>query len=427
MNDTLEIPYFLQDFDGVGGVIKQRPEDFFVQEIPLYEPTGDGDHVMAEVEKIGMSTFDVCDALSRHLNVDRRGIGYAGMKDAQAVTRQLVTIPFVTPERVMELQSKRLKVIWAQKHRSKIRMGHLTGNRFAIKIREVDPMKVVTLRPALDILSKRGLPNFFGEQRFGRRANNDILGAAFVRGDDKQVLRLLLGDPRPSEDPPEVFAARTYFMANDYQRAIEAWPRWANMERRVLSRLERLDDPYQAVMAVDMPIRRLWVTAMQSRIFNKILTQRINGIDKLMLGDMAYIHHNGACFCVENPTVDQPRADAFEISPTGPMIGRRMSMTRYTVRDMEQKLFDEYDVGPNDFRSVHRDRSHGDRRPLRVQLKDAQLESGVDEHGGFITVAFTLPPGSYATILMRELMKNDAPAPASQSHDSDEDFDESEE
>lgn len=426
MSEALELPYFLSDFEGIGGTIKQRPEDFFVQEIPLYEPTGDGDHVMAEIQKVGTSTFDACDYIARQLNVDRRGIGYAGMKDAQAVTRQIITIPLVKPEDVMTIKSDRITVQWAAKHRSKIRMGHLTGNRFAIKVRDVDPMKVVKLKPALEKLTAKGVPNFFGEQRFGRRGNNDILGAAFVRGDDKEVLRLLLGDPRPGEDQPDVFEARTYYMAGDYEKAINAWPRWGHMERRVLSRLSRSDDYYQAVMAVDMPIRRLWVTALQSRIFNEILIQRIDGIDKLMNGDMAYKHENGACFCVENAAAEQPRADAFEISPTGPMIGRRLSMPRYKVRDMEAALFRKYDVSPDDFRSSTRDRSHGDRRPLRVKLTDTKLESGVDEHGGFITVAFTLPPGAYATILMRELMKNDVPMDKPGVPDDDEDAGEEE-
>ncbi len=419
----MDLPYFLSDFEGIGGKIKQRPEDFFVQEIPLYEPTGDGDHVMAEIEKVGISTFEACDYIGRQLGIDRRGIGYAGMKDGQAVTRQILTIPLVKPEAVMAITSDRLTVKWAAKHRSKIRLGHLSGNRFAIKIRNVDPTKVVLLKPQLDILSKRGVPNFFGEQRFGRRGNNDLLGAAFVRGDDKEVLRLLLGEPRPGEDKSDVLEARTLFAAGDYERAMNAWPHWAKLEIRALSRLHRTGDAYQAVMAADMQIRRLWVTAMQSRIFNKILCQRINGIDKLWDGDMALKHENGACFVVENAALEQPRADSFEISPTGPMIGRRLSMPRGKVREMEAELFREYDVSPDDFRSNYRDRSHGDRRPFRVQLKDAQLESGVDNFGGFITVAFTLPPGAYATILLRELMKNDeppTPKPAT-SEDNDDD------
>jgi tRNA pseudouridine13 synthase len=269
-------------------------------------------------------------------------------------------------------------------------------------------MKVVTLRPALDTLAKRGVPNYFGEQRFGRRGNNDLLGAAFVRGDDKEVLRLFLGDPRPGEDGPDVLEARSAYEAGDFERSIKAWPRFAGMERRVLARLIKSGNLYQATTMIDMQVRRLWVTALQSRIFNEVVAERITAIDKLFDGDMAYKHVNGACFYVEDAAKEQPRADEFEISPTGPMVGRRLSMPRGAALEMEQRLFDKFAISPDDFRSSQRDRSHGDRRPLRIQPRDTQLESGVDEHGGYITVAFTLPAGAYATILMRELMKNDA-------------------
>lgn len=406
---ALDLPFFLADFTGVGGRIKQRPEDFFVQEIPLYEPSHDGDHVMAEIEKVGLSTMAALDTIGRQLNVNPRDIGYAGMKDAQAVTRQIVTIPRVTPEEAMAVKTDRVSVNWAHKHRSKLRLGHLSANRFAIKIRDVDPMKVVTLRPALDTLGTRGMPNFFGEQRFGRRNTNDLMGAAFVRGDDKEVLRLMLGDPRVDQDDPASLESRQHYMNGDYERAIKAMPHWAHGERRALARLIKTSDPYQAVMAVDMPIRRLWVTALQSRIFNEIVRRRISEIDQVLQGDMAYKHANGACFLVDNPAIEAARLASFEISATGPMVGRRLSMPRGVPYEMERELFDKYDVQPDDFRSSHRDRSHGDRRPIRVQPKDTKLESGVDEHGGFITVAFTLPPGAYATVLMRELMRTDEP------------------
>src|SRR5690348_15923335 len=90
------LPYLLRDFPGIGGVIKQRPEDFFVQEVPLYDPAGEGEHVYAEIQKVGISTFDLVDRIARALNVPPRDIGYAGMKDAQAVTRQVISIPGTT-------------------------------------------------------------------------------------------------------------------------------------------------------------------------------------------------------------------------------------------------------------------------------------------------------------------------------------------
>src|SRR5687768_8308956 len=171
----MNLPFLTKDFPSIGGVIKQRPEDFFVQELPLYEPTGEGEHVYCEIQKIGMTTFDAVDRIARALNVSAYDIGFAGMKDAQAVTRQLLSIRGTTEAAVMGLKIPNLTVQWAARHGNKLRLGHLSANRFAIKIREVNPTDVVKLRPVLDVLEKRGMPNYFGEQRFGRRENNHLL------------------------------------------------------------------------------------------------------------------------------------------------------------------------------------------------------------------------------------------------------------
>src|SRR5262249_52242730 len=85
----IEIPYLPRVLPGVGGVIKQRPEDFFVQEIPLYEASGEGEHVYAEIQKVGVTTFDAIRRIAGALGLSTREIGYAGMKDAQAVSRQI--------------------------------------------------------------------------------------------------------------------------------------------------------------------------------------------------------------------------------------------------------------------------------------------------------------------------------------------------
>jgi len=400
------LPYLLTDFPGVGGAIKQRPEDFFVQEIPLYDPSGEGEHVYAEIQKVGLTTLDAVAIIARKLGVSPRQIGFAGMKDAQAVTRQTISIQghALSLEAVMGIKEPNLEVLWASRHGNKLRLGHLAGNRFAVKIREVDPMKVVTLRPALDTLSKRGIPNYFGEQRFGRRGNNDLIGAAFLRGDDKEALRLILGDPKAS-DGGDIHAARKNFEKGDFERAMGHWPRRSGMERRMLAKFIRTGDATKAIFMAELSIRKIWVSALQSRIFNSVLTQRLATLDQVQIGDLAYKHDSGACFFVENLEAEAPRAERFEISPTGPIIGRRMSMARGAPGEIEQSTLDKYGITPADFKNGDRDRSPGDRRPLRILPRDTQLESGVDQFGGFITVAFTLPPGAYATVLMRELIK----------------------
>ncbi len=401
------LPYLTPDFAGIGGVIKQRPEDFFVQEVPLYEPSGEGEHVYAEVQKVGLTTFEAIHRLASRLNVDRRDIGYAGMKDAHAITRQVFSIAGTTPELVMAAHVDGLTVQWAARHGNKLRLGHLAGNRFAIKVREVSATDVVKLRPVLDLIQKRGLPNFFGEQRFGRRDNNDLLGAAMIRSDNEAVLHLLLGSPDRDLDDGRTTEARRAFDRRDNTEAMRLWPRSGGMERRVLARLMKTHRPSAAIHAIDEKVRRIWIAAVQSRLFNEVLAKRIGTLDRLMDGDLAYKHENGACFAVESAATEQPRCDAFEISPTGPLVGYRMTMPAGEPMAVEQAAMAAVNLTPEAFRQSGKLRVKGARRPLRVRPTDVELAGGGDEFGPHITVAFTLPAGAFATVLMRELMKAD--------------------
>jgi tRNA pseudouridine13 synthase len=399
------IPYLTSEFPGVGGVIKQRPEDFFVQEIPLYEPSGEGEHVYCEVQKTGITTFEAIHRLADTLKVSSRDIGYGGMKDAHAITRQIFSIQGTTPEKVMGAFLAGMTVQWAARHGNKLRLGHLAGNRFAIKIREVNPTDVVKLKPVLELIEKRGLPNFFGEQRFGRRQTNDQLGAALIRSDNEAVLRLLLGGADSNQRTAE---ARAAFDRRDNAAAMQLWPRTGGMERRVLARLMKTHRPAAAVHAIDEKVRRLWISALQSRIFNDVLARRIDSIDRLIDGDVAYKHENGACFSVPVAEVEQARCTAFEISPTGPLVGYRMTWPDGQPREMEQAALAAVELKPEDFRQSGKLRIKGARRPLRVKPKDVELAGGVDEFGPHITVAFTLPSGAFATVLLREIMKTPA-------------------
>ena len=401
------LPYLTPEFPGIGGVIKQRAEDFFVQEIPLYEASGSGEHVYCEIQKIHLTTFEAMHRLGKALNISTRDIGYAGMKDARAITRQVFSIVGTTPEAVMSLQIPGITVQWAARHGNKLRLGHLAGNRFAIKIREVNALDVVKLKPVLEVIERRGMPNFFGEQRFGRRNNNDLLGAALIGGDNEAVLKLLLGSPDPTLDDPKTADARAAFDRRDNAKAMQLWPRSGGIERRVLARLMKTHRPSAAVHAIDDKIRRLWVSAVQSRLFNDVLGRRIATIDKLLDGDLAYKHDNGACFRVESSAAEQPRCDGFEISPTGPLVGYRMTLPGGEPLAIEQEAMKAITLTAGDFRQSGKMRVKGARRALRVKPMNIELAGGVDEFGSHITVAFTLPSGAFATVLLRELMKSE--------------------
>lgn len=193
---------------------------------------------------------------------------------------------------------------------------------------------------------------------------------------------------------------------------MKAWPRRSGMERRVLARLIKSGRPAAAVRVVDERVRRLWVSALQSRLFNDVVARRVAGgtLDRVLGGDLAWRHDSGAVFRVEDAAAEQPRADAFEISPSGPLLGYRMTMPAGEALRVEHEAFAAAGLTPGDFRSHAIGKVKGARRPLRVRPEDIDLSGGIDDHGAYVTVAFTLPPGSFATVLMRELMKTDVEA-----------------
>lgn len=402
----MHAPYLTSDIPGIGGILKERPEDFLVQEIPAYEASGQGEHLLCLARKSGISTFSMIRRLADQFNLNPRDIGYAGLKDAQAVTEQYITIPGVSPEQVMSLQIPGIAIPWASPHGNKLRMGHLRGNRFTLKIRDVQPTDVLRTRQILDRITTLGMPNYFGQQRFGMRGDNHLLGAALLRGDNVALLKQLLGHPDTALDDTGSLAARRLYETNDLEGSMRKWPRRCGMERRALARFITSRRPSAAVHTIDRQLRLLWVSATQSHLFNDVIAARITRLGTLLDGDMAMKHDNGACFHVESAATEQPRADRFEISPTGPLCGYRMTLPEGEPLAIEQDVFARYGLNPADFRPAKGIRAKGARRALRVQPQEIQLAGGADDHGPFISVAFTLPPGSFATILLREVMKS---------------------
>ncbi len=152
-------PYSTESVPPVAGAYKLRPEDFRVEEIPAYSPLGEGEHVLFEIEKRGLTTHAALDRIGRALGIASRALGVAGLKDAQGVTRQWISAQGVARERVEALDLRGIRVISAGLHRNKLRIGHLRGNRFTIRLREVDPGQLGRVREILVILARRGVPN----------------------------------------------------------------------------------------------------------------------------------------------------------------------------------------------------------------------------------------------------------------------------
>ena len=164
---------------------------------------------------------------------------------------------------------------------------------------------------------------------------------------------------------------------------------------------------------IDKHLKGLFVSAYQSDLFNRVLAARMPNIDKLLVGDMAYLHVNGACFRVEQPEVEQPRCDRFEISPTGPLLGGRTTRLTGPAGDMENPVLDSENLTEDDFRQMKHLGARGGRRPLRFQPRNATLTSGTDDFGPYLEFRFELDAGCYATALLAEITK-DRTAPAAE-------------
>lgn len=326
----------------VPGCYKARPEDFEVEELPAYEPDGDGTHTWLWIEKTGLSTLAAIEAIAQTLGAKKRDFGFAGMKDAQAVTRQWVSIEHVDPERCNHLVIAGVRVLRVARHPNKLKPGHLRGNRFSILIREVAAASEQAMRENLAWCAQKGVPNYFGEQRFGKRGANLEQGLAILR----------------SEKPK--------------RKAYKLAPR----------------------------ILKLKLSAVQSEVFNRVLARRIETLDRILDGDLAWVHASGASFTVHDPAADQPRCDAFEISPTGPLPGPKMLRAKGEVGELEDEVMAELELAPEAFGFL---RSHpGGRRPLRTRLFDADVE--VTDAG--IRLRFGLDTGCYATSVLRQLLQD---------------------
>ncbi len=392
--------YLTTQLPGTGGIIRQKPEDFQVEEIPLYEPCGEGDHLFIRVEKSGLTTYDLLRELSSALKCNERDLGYAGLKDARAITRQTVSVPLRKPEDVKELEIPGVTILSARLHGNKLRPGHLAGNRFQIRIHQPDQEGLSRAETILGVLQDIGVPNRFGEQRYGSLGNSHRIGKAVLRNDFKAAIREIIGDTKEISHEGWKQAAEA-FHAGDLKTAVEKLPRHCRPERRLLEMLQEGKSSRKAVLAMPRKLLRLYLSAYQSCLFDRLVDMRMASLERIWPGDLAYKHVNGACFLVTDPEVEQPRADSFEISPTAPLFGYKSKLAKGQAGLLEQGLLDKEQLNLEAFRLSGGLAMEGERRPLRVPIQAPECIREKDS----LLVTFSLPRGSFATTVLSEIMK----------------------
>lgn len=334
------LPYISAHLPGIHGRLRARPEHFVVEEVPLYEPCGEGEHTFLWITKREMTSTFVRDRLAEIFGLRKEDVGMAGLKDRHAVTTQAFSVPRVSPDEALEhlrREFPEIHVHWARRHRNKLKPGHLLGNRFRITVVDVLAGDLERAQAIAEYLRRVGVPNYYGEQRFGREGDNAQRGREVLRG-------------RGPRD------------------------RW---------------------------LRRFLVSAYQAYLFNRYLARRIEEgkFTRILSGDIAKKADTGGLFVVRDANTEQPRYERGEIHFTGPMYGYKMWEAEGEAALLERAILVEENLRLEDFRKA---KVKGTRRLGRLWLTDLHIEQE-NEH---LVFTFFLPKGAFATVVMREFLKN---------------------
>ncbi|RKD97536.1 tRNA pseudouridine(13) synthase TruD [Halopiger aswanensis] len=446
--------YYVSDADGVGGHLRDDDDQFRVRELERFdtEPadanTDAYPHLVVRATLRGWDTNDFATRLSDALGVSRERVNWAGTKDKYAVTTQLFSVYGADPADLPEVNGAEIEVL-GRAGRS-LEFGDLAGNEFELVV--TDPERPDNAAQITDELhefggfdesnarggSRRsgaetedgdvdavsvGVPNFFGQQRFGsRRPITHEVGLEIVRGDWEGAVMAYLG--RPTEAEPEgTQKARTFVEeTRDWQAALERFPNRLRYERSMLHELAECDgepgpDEFRAALErLPSNLQRLFVHAAQSYAFNRMLSKRLERglpFDRPVAGDVVCFADTDAPEGLVLPDtdrlqrVDERRVDSVtrhcergRAFVTAPLVGTETDLADGEQGEIEREVLDDLDLDPDDFDLPDEFYSSGTRRAMLVQT---DLEVGTDP----LSLSFALPKGSYATVVAREYLKVD--------------------
>ena len=321
--------------------IRVEPEDFQVEEEPLYRPSGSGPFLHLKIEKRLLNTDEVAQRIAQALDLSPRDVHWAGRKDRVAVARQWLSVPAdaVNGDPLHLDLGTGIKMLDAVRHVDRLGVGQLASNFFRLRVRSVVSGWAERAKKRFADMQTKGMPNRYGRQRFGRDGRNAERG--------RQVLA---GQPLPG-------GRRT------------AW---------------------------------LMITALQSQVFNEVLDRRVDALDEVWTGDVALVHGTGELAWVNDAAKWEARVKAFEASATGPIFGTKMRRPRGPAAVLEAAVLHDFDLPTLDSLRLPKGlRLFGDRRALRVRPTESEIS--YDAAGSILDLAFRLPVGSYATVLLDEL------------------------
>ena len=353
MNDR----QFFLNHSKIDVVFKQSKDDFVVTEVPLYEMSGEGEHLILTMRKKDLSTWDAVNILSNHLGCRSRDIGYAGLKDKNAMTVQKISVHKSLEEKVDSFEHPQIKILNKEYHNNKIRVGHLKGNKFFIRLKRVFPSDALKMKKVIKDIQAHGIPNYFGFQRFGIEGTNHLKGEAIINGELKEKNRKL----------------RQMFL-NAYQS--DLFNKWLS-KRIEISKLINTFTPEELSQNMGYDLEIIKQAKTQPHPF------------KIFEGDLMEHYPYGRLFYVEDVMSEALKFNNRDRVPTGLLPGKRVKIANDYARTIEEN----YDKKTNE---------DGTRRYAWVFPTDIDVRYNEDEK--FFEVNFFLPKGSYATEFIRELI-----------------------
>ncbi len=414
MTDARTAPHWAPGFvhltggeDPISFGFREELEDFVVEEVPRRAPEGEGEHCWILVEKRGVSTSEAIRRLARRLVKDPRDLGFAGRKDARAVARQWISAPGVEPITALGAELGHVRVLRAEKAARRLRLGALAGNRFNLFLRRFPPEAEGAARRVLDAVASRGMPNWFGPQRFGFSGRGHELGKLLLsRSFPEYIQAQCSEDHAPHTEPSKDLYRRVMEATRASHKSCGSLVRQLDPDLADIARqlARRPMDWESAARAIALPLRWLHLSAYQALLFNELLGQRLVHYDQVRPGDVVWKHENGACFVAEEDDPElPPRVASLEVSASGPLYGHKLLMGEGEPRAEEEAILEREGLVLKEMKGeLPVPDLTGARRPMRVPVSELEFDL-VD---GGARLQFFLPAGAYATSLVEELRKD---------------------
>ena len=338
-------------------LFKQNKDDFVVTEIPLYEFSGEGEHIIVKFRKKDLTTWDAVQIFSDQLGCKSRDIGYAGLKDKNALTVQQISVHKSYEEKLNKFSHSNIKILETTRHDNKIKIGHLKGNKFFIRLKRVTPMDSRKIQEAVSRIASFGMPNYFGFQRFGIEGNNYEKGEAIINGKLKEKNRKL--------KQMYINAYQSHFFNSWLSKRIE------------ISKLVDLFEPKEIHEKLNLPLDIVKNMKKQKHPF------------KLLPGDLMSHYPFGKIFHIEDLDAEAEKFFNRDRVSTGILCGKKVKTALGLAYDIEK----EFDIKiPED----------GARRFSWV-FPD-EIQTNYKEDKNWMEIQFSLPKGSYATEFIAEII-----------------------